>query len=114
MSDKSISCDFRSHMIADMTTRTFRATISDISGPLPASRSHCDTTTGDDIRRFPFAEVEQRTQPPRVNGQTSALRLAVCIDAKAPAALSLLPAPMSGSKWKPMCDHRDAVGHAKR
>jgi hypothetical protein len=63
---------------------------------------------------LPFAEVEQRTQPPRVDGQTSALRLAVCIDAKAPAALSLLPAPMSGSKWKPMCDHRDAFGHAKR
>jgi integrase/recombinase XerD len=31
------------------------------------------TTNGDDLRCFQFAQVEQSAQPPKMNGQTSAL-----------------------------------------
>lgn len=112
MSDR---CDFRRHMIADMTTRTFRdkarrsVTISDISRPLPAPRSLGRHRNWRRHPSLPFAEVEQRAQPSEENSQASALGLAVCIDAKTAAALPLLPAPMSGFKWKPMSDHRQTM-----
>jgi hypothetical protein len=33
-----------------------------------------DTASGDDIRRFQFAQVEQGAQPPKMNTQASTLR----------------------------------------
>src|SRR5208282_3797868 len=78
MSDKPIS-DLRRRMIADMTVRSFSdktqhdyirhiETFARFLGRSP------DTATGDDIRRFQFAQVEQGAQPPKMNSQASALR----------------------------------------
>src|ERR1700722_15612719 len=78
MSDKPIS-DLRRRMIGDMTVRSFRdktqrdyirhiETLARFLGRSP------DTTTGDDIRRFQLAQVEQGAQPPKMNAQASALR----------------------------------------
>jgi integrase/recombinase XerD len=78
MSDKPIS-DLRARMIADMTIRTFGEktrhdyirhveTFARFLGRSP------DTATGDDIRRFQLAQVEQGAQPPKMNTQASALR----------------------------------------
>ncbi len=78
MSDKPIS-DLRRRMIADMTVRSFSdktqhdyirhvETFASFLGRSP------DTATGDDIRRFQFAQVEGGAQPPKMNGQASALR----------------------------------------
>src|SRR5499427_3907448 len=78
MSDKPIS-DLRGRMIAHMTVRTFRdKTRHDYIRHIEAfarflGRSP-DTATGDDIRRFQLAQVEQGAQPPKMNGQASALR----------------------------------------
>ena len=78
MSDKPIS-DLRRRMIADMIIRTFGdKTQHDYIRQVEAfarflGRSP-DTATGNDIRRFQFAQVEQGAQPPKMNGQASALR----------------------------------------
>jgi hypothetical protein len=78
MSDKSVS-DLRRRLIADMTIRTFsEETQRDYIRNVEAFASFLgrspDTATGDDIRRFQFAQVEQGAQPPKMNGQASALR----------------------------------------
>src|SRR3974377_675601 len=78
MSDKPIS-DLRRRMIADMTVRTFSdKTQHDYIRQVEAfarflGRSP-DTATGDDIRRFQLAQVEQGAQPPKMNGPASGLR----------------------------------------
>src|ERR1700756_3608796 len=78
MSDKPIS-DLRRRMIADMTIRSFgEKTQRDYIRQVEAFASFLgrspDTATGNDIRRFQFAQVEQGAQPPKMNGQASALR----------------------------------------
>ena len=78
MSDKPIS-DLRRRMIADMTVRTFSDKtqhdyIRHIEGFARFLGRSPDTTTGDDIRRFQLAQVEQGAQPPKMNTQASALR----------------------------------------
>jgi integrase/recombinase XerD len=83
MSDKPIS-DLRRRMIADMTVRTFSdKTQHDYIRQVEAfarflGRSP-DTATGDDIRRFQLAQVEQGAQPPKMNTQASALRFFLTI-----------------------------------
>ncbi len=78
MSDKPIS-DLRRRMLADMTVRSFSdktqhdyirhiETFARFLGRSP------DTASGDDIRRFQLAQVEQGAQPPTMNTQASALR----------------------------------------
>ncbi len=73
MSDKPIS-DLRARMIADMTIRTFgEKTRHDYIRHVEAfarflGRSP-DTATGDDVRRFQLAQVEQGAQPPKMNTQ---------------------------------------------
>src|SRR6516165_4519 len=78
MSDKPIS-DLRRRMIADMTVRSFSdktqhdhirhiETFARFLGRSP------DTASGDDIRRFQLAQVEQGAQPAKMNTQASALR----------------------------------------
>ena len=78
MSDKPIS-DLRRRLIADMTIRTFsdqtqRDYIRQIEAFARFLGRSPDTATGDDIRRFQFAQVEQGAQPSKMNGQASALR----------------------------------------
>ena len=78
MSDKPIG-DLRRRLIADMTIRTFgdktqRDYIRHIEAFARFLGRSPDTATGDDIRRFQFAQVEQGAQPPKMNGQASALR----------------------------------------
>src|SRR5246127_3153853 len=78
MSDKPIS-DHRGRMIADMTIRTFsEKTQRDYIRQVQAFANFLgrspDPATGDDIRRFQFAQVEQGAQPPKMNAQASALR----------------------------------------
>src|SRR5262249_53050049 len=75
MSDKPIS-DLRRRMIADMTIRTFSdRTQRDYIRQIEAFASFLgrspDPTTGDDIRRFQLAQVEQGAQPPKMNAQAS-------------------------------------------
>jgi integrase/recombinase XerD len=71
--------DLRRRMIADMTVRSFSdktqhdyirhiETLARFLGRSP------DTASGDDIRRFQLAQVEQGAQPPKMNTQASALR----------------------------------------
>jgi hypothetical protein len=78
MSDKPIS-DLRRRMIADMAVRSFSdktrhdyirhvETFASFLGRSP------DTATGDDLRRFQVAQVEEGAQPPKMNAQASALR----------------------------------------
>jgi len=78
MRDKPIS-DLRRRVIADMTVRSFSdktqhdyirhiETFARFLGRSP------DTASGDDIRRFQLAQVEQGAQPPKMNTQASALR----------------------------------------
>ena len=78
MRDKPIS-DLRRRMIADMTVRSFSVktqhdyirhieTFARFLGRSP------DTASGDDIRRFQLAQVEQGAQPAKMNTQASALR----------------------------------------
>src|SRR5215470_15232314 len=78
MNDKPIS-DLRRRLIADMTIRTFsdktqRDYIRNVEAFARFLGRSPDTATGDDIRRFQLAQVEQGAQPPKMNGQTSALR----------------------------------------
>ncbi len=78
MSDKPIS-DLRRRLIADMTIRTFsdktqRDYIRQIETFARFLGRSPDTATGDDIRRFQLAQVEQGAQPPKMNAQASALR----------------------------------------
>src|SRR5215475_4991187 len=78
MSDKPIS-DLRRRMIADMTIRSFsdktqRDYIRNVEAFDRFLGRSPDTATGDDIRRFQLTQVEQGAQPPKMNGQTSALR----------------------------------------
>jgi integrase/recombinase XerD len=66
-------------MIADMTIRTFsdktqRDYIRHIESFARFLRRSPATTTGDDIRRFELAQVEQGAQPAKMNAQASALR----------------------------------------
>src|SRR5215470_14175190 len=75
MSDKPIS-DLRRRMIADMTIRSFsEKTQRDYIRQIEAFANFLgrspDTATGDDIRRFQFAQVEQGAQPPKMNAQAS-------------------------------------------
>ena len=83
MSDKPIS-DLRRRMIADMTVRSFSdktqheyirqiETFARFLGRSP------DTASGDDIRCFQLAQVEQGAQPPKMNAQASALRFFLAI-----------------------------------
>ena len=67
MSDKPIS-DLRRRMIADMTIRTFsdktqRDYIRNVEAFAKFLGRSPDTATGDDIRRFQRAQVEQGGQP---------------------------------------------------
>ena len=78
MSDKPIS-DLRRRMIADMTVRsigdkTQRDYLRHIAAFARFLGRSPDTASGDDIRRFQFAQVEQGAQPPKMNTQASALR----------------------------------------
>src|ERR1700741_1394788 len=89
MSDKPIS-DLRGRMIADMTIRTFsEKTQRDYIRQVQAFASFLgrspDTATGDDIRRFQFAQVEQGAQPAKMNAQASALRFFFIITPGPPA-----------------------------
>jgi integrase/recombinase XerD len=78
MPDKPVS-DLRRRMLADMTIRSFSdKTKNDYIRHVEAlavflGRSP-DTATGDDLRRFQLHQVEQGTQPPKLNSQASALR----------------------------------------
>ncbi len=78
MPDKPVS-DLRRRMLADMTIRSFSdKTKNDYIRHVEAlavflGRSP-DTATGDDLRRFQLYQVEQGTQPPKLNSQASALR----------------------------------------
>ena len=78
MPDKPVS-DLRRRMLADMTIRSFSdKTRHDYVRHVEAlavflGRSP-DTATGDDLRRFQLHQVEQGTQPPKLNSQASALR----------------------------------------
>jgi len=78
MSDKPIS-DLRRRMIADMTVRSIgEKTQHDYIRHVEifakfVGRSP-DSASGDDIRRFQLAQVEQGAQPPTINTQVSALR----------------------------------------
>ena len=78
ISDKPFS-DLRARMIADMTIRTFsdktqRDYIRNVEAFARFLGRSPDTATGDDIRRFQLAQVERGAQPPKMNGQASALR----------------------------------------
>jgi len=90
MRDKPIS-DLRRRMIADMTVRSFSdktqydylrhiETFARFLGRSP------DTVSGDDIRRFQLAQVEQGAQPPKMNTQASALRFFFTITLGAPTS----------------------------
>jgi site-specific recombinase XerD len=66
-------------MTADMTVRSFGdKTQHDYIRHVEAFSKFLgrspDTATGDDIRRFQLAQVEQGAQPPKLNAQASALR----------------------------------------
>jgi integrase/recombinase XerD len=83
MSDKPIS-DLRRRMIADMTVRSFsdktqREYIRQIETFARFLRRSPDSASGDDIRRFQLAQVEQGAQPPKMNAQASALRFFLTI-----------------------------------
>ena len=85
MSDKPIG-ELRRRMIADMTIRSFsEKTQRDYIRQVEAFASFLgrspDTATGDDIRRFQFAQVEQGARPPKMNTQASALRRARALQA---------------------------------
>ena len=78
MNDKPIG-DLRRRMIADMTIRTFGdKTQHDYIRHVEAFAKFLgrspDSATGDDIRRFQLAQVEEGAQPPKMNAQASALR----------------------------------------
>ena len=78
MSDKPIS-DLRRRMLADMTVRSFSDKtqhdyIRHIESFARFVGRSPDTASGDDIRRFQLAQVEQGAQPPTMNTQASALR----------------------------------------
>ena len=97
MRDKPIS-DLRRRMIADMAVRSFSdktqhdyvrhiETFARFLGRSP------DTASGDDIRRFQLAQVEQGAQPPKMNTQASALRFFFTITlGRADLAYQLAPA----------------------
>lgn len=79
MSDKPIS-DLRRRMIADMTVRSFSdntqheyirqiETFARFLGRSP------DTASGDDVRRFQLAQVEQGAQPPKIDYSSSSSAL---------------------------------------
>ena len=83
MSDKPIS-DLRRRMIADMTVRSFsdktqHEYIRQIKIFARFLGRSPDTASGDDIRRFQLAQVEQGAQPPKMNSQASALRFFLAI-----------------------------------
>jgi hypothetical protein len=88
MSDKPIS-DLRRRMIADMAVRSFSdktrhdyirhvETFASFLGRSP------DTATGDALRRFQLAQVEEGAQPPKMNAQASALRFFFTVTLAAP------------------------------
>ena len=77
MRDKPIS-DLRRRMIADRSGASADKTQHDYIRHIETfarflGRSP-DTASGDDIRRFQLAQVEQGAQPPKMNTQASALR----------------------------------------
>jgi len=83
MSDKPIS-DLRRRMIADMTVRSFsdktrHEYIRQIEIFARFLGRSPDTASGDDIRCFQLAQVEQGAQPPKMNAQASALRFFLAI-----------------------------------
>jgi integrase/recombinase XerD len=83
MNDKPIS-DLRRRMIADMTVRSFsdktrREYIRQIETFARFLGRSPDTASGDDIRRYQLAQVEQGAQPPKMNSQASALRFFLTI-----------------------------------
>jgi integrase/recombinase XerD len=83
MNDKPIS-DLRRRMIADMTVRSFsdkaqREYIRQIETFARFLGRSPDSASGDDIRRFQLAQVEQGAQPPKMNAQASALRFFLTI-----------------------------------
>jgi integrase/recombinase XerD len=78
MTGKAIG-DLRRRMLQDMTNRSFGdktqhdyirhiETFAKFLGRSPG------TATGDDVRRFQAQQIEQGAQPPKMNGQASALR----------------------------------------
>jgi integrase/recombinase XerD len=83
MNDKPIS-DLRRRMIADMTVRSFsdktqHEYIRQVESFARFLGRSPDTASGDDIRRFQLAQVEQGAQPPKMNAQASALRFFLTI-----------------------------------
>jgi hypothetical protein len=84
-------------MIADMTVRSFSdktqhhyirhiETFAKFLGRSP------DAATGDDIRRFQLAQVQQGAQPPKMNTQASALRFFLPSRSAAPTSPISWPA----------------------
>jgi len=78
MSDHPIS-DLRRRMLQDMAVRQFSdKTRNDYIRHVEAFAKFLgrspEFTTGDDLRRFQFDQVEQGAQPPKMNTQASALR----------------------------------------
>ena len=78
MSDKPIS-DLRHRMIADMTVRSFSdKTKSSYLRHVEALAAFLgrspDTVTGDDLRQFQLHQIEQGSQPSKLNSQASGPR----------------------------------------
>ena len=96
MSDKPIS-DLRRRMIADMTVRRFgdktqHDYIRHIEGFARFLGRSPDTATGDDLRHFQLAQVEEGVQPPKMNAQTSALRFFFTVTLGPPISPTSWPA----------------------
>ena len=78
MNDKPIS-DLRHRMIADMTVRSFsdktkNSYLRHVEALAAFLGRSPDTVTGDDLRQFQLHQVEQGSQPSKLNSQASGLR----------------------------------------
>ena len=78
MSNKPIS-DLRHRMIADMTVRSFsdktkNSYLRHVEALAAFLGRSPDTVTGDDLRQFQLHQVEQGSQPSKLNSQASWLR----------------------------------------
>ena len=78
MSNKPIS-DLRHRMIADMTVRSFsdktkNSYLRHVEALAAFLGRSPDTVTGDDLRQFQLHQVEQGSQPSKLNSQASGLR----------------------------------------
>ena len=78
MNDKPIS-DLRRRMLADMTVRSFsdktkNSYLRHVEALAAFLGRSPDTVTGDDLRQFQLHQVEQGSQPSKLNSQASGLR----------------------------------------